>query len=222
MMTTALHEIRVLIVEDHTVVRKGLRRLLDDLPDVEVIADTEYGEEAIQLVKEHAPDVVLLDLLLYTSQIGGLDVLQQILKISPSTHVVVLSAYSDEQTVFPALHAGAIGYMLKSALPEEVVEAIRDAARGTFHLDPLIIKKLVEHAPVGESAAHASEVQDLLTAREQEILPLLAKGMTNQEIADLLCISRTTVKTHVSNILHKLDISDRGGVQRLLNSSKAK
>ena len=222
MMTTALHEIRVLIVEDHTVVRKGLRRLLDDMPDVEVIADTEFGEEAIQLVKEHAPDVVLLDMFLYTSQIGGLDVLQQILKISPSTRVVVLSAYSDEQTVFPALHAGAIGYMLKSALPEEVVEAIRDAARGTFHLDPLIIKKLVEHAPVGESATNAPDVQDLLTAREQEILPLLAKGMTNQEIADLLCISRTTVKTHVSNILHKLDISDRGGVQRLLNSSNAK
>jgi len=112
-MTTTLHEIRVLIVEDHAVVRKGLRRLLDDLPDVEVIADTEFGEEAVLLVKEHAPDVVLLDLHLETSQLDGLAALREIRQISPATRVVILTAYSDEQTVFPALQAGAIGYMLK-------------------------------------------------------------------------------------------------------------
>jgi DNA-binding NarL/FixJ family response regulator len=206
---TDFPEVRVVIVEDHAVVRKGLRRLLDDLPDVEVVADTEYGEEAIQLVQEHAPDVVLLDLLLATSHLDGLDVLKQIVASSPSTRVVVLSAYSDEPTVFPALRAGAIGYMLKSALPEEVVEAIRDAARGNYHLDPLIIKKMVEHVPWAGPATAANSLEDVLTAREREILPLLAKGLSNQEVAVQLSISRATVKTHVSNILRKLDVPDR-------------
>ncbi len=203
------HEIRVLIVEDHAVVRKGLRRLLDDMPDVEVIADTEFGEEAVHLVKEHAPDVVLLDLFLETSQITGLDTLKELLRLSPATRIVVLSAYSDEQSVFPALHAGAIGYMLKSAMPEEVVEAVRDAALGRHHLDPIIIKKMIELVPLDKPSATAPSIETLLTPREQEILPLLTKGMSNQEIADQLFISRATVKTHVSNILQKLEVPDR-------------
>ncbi len=208
-MTITLHEIRVLIVEDHAVVRKGLRRLLDDLPDFEVIADTEFGEEAVLLVKEHAPDVVLLDLYLNTSQISGLDVLKQIRQISPATRVVILTAYSDEQTVFPALQAGAIGYMLKTAMPEEVIEAVRDAALGRHHLDPIIVKKLVELVPANRPTVDHPSIESLLTPREQEILPLLTRGLSNQEIADQLVISRATVKTHVSNILQKLEVPDR-------------
>jgi DNA-binding NarL/FixJ family response regulator len=208
-MTSTPEEIRILIVEDHAVVRKGLRRLLDDLPDIEVIADTEFGEEAVLLVKEHAPDVVLLDWYLETSQLDGLATLKEIRQISPATRVVVLTAFSDEQTVFPALHAGAIGYMLKTAMPEEVIEAVRDAALGRHHLDPIIVKKLVELVPFTRSPANQPAIETLLTPREKEILPLLTRGMSNQEIAEQLIISRATVKTHVSNILQKLDVPDR-------------
>jgi NarL family two-component system response regulator LiaR len=208
-MTITSHDIRVLIVEDHAVVRKGLRRLLDDMPDVEVIADTEFGEEAVLLVKEHAPDVVLLDLYLNTSQISGLGALKEIRQISPATRVVILTAYSDEQTVFPALQAGAIGYMLKTAMPEEVIEAVRDAALGRHHLDPIIVKKLVELVPANRPTVDQPSIESLLTPREQEILPLLTRGLSNQEIADQLVISRATVKTHVSNILQKLEVPDR-------------
>lgn len=208
-MTTNPEELRVLIVEDHAVVRKGLCRLLDDLPDIEVIADTEFGEEAVLLVKEHAPDVVLLDWYLETSQLDGLATLKAIRQISPATRVVVLTAYSTEQEVFPALQAGAIGYMLKAAMPEEVIEAVRDAALGRHHLDPLIVKKLVELVPANRPPANQSAIETLLTPREKEILPLLTRGLSNQEIAEQLVISRATVKTHVSNILQKLGVPDR-------------
>lgn len=214
-------KIRVLIVEDYTIVRKGLCRLLEEQPDIEVIADTEYGEEGIRIVQEQAPDVVLLDLLLETSQIDGLDTLEQIISQSPSTRVVVLSVVSDEATVFPAICAGAIGYMLKSAMPSEVIEAIRDAARGRYHMDPLITKKIVEHLQQEGNAAGRIPAEDLLTRREKEILPLLSKGMSNQEIATQLVISPATVKTHVSNILHKLDVPDRSRIAlKLAQQSK--
>lgn len=208
-MTNEPEEIRVMIVEDHTVVRKGLCSLLDDLPDIEVIADTEFGEEAVLLVKEHAPDVVLLDWYLETSQLSGLETLKEIRRISPATRIVVLTAYSTEQEIFPALQAGAIGYVLKQGMPTEVIEAVRDAALGRHHLDPLIVKKLVEWVPATRPPANQPAIETLLTPREKEILPLLTRGLSNQEIAAQLFISKATVKTHVSNILQKLDVPDR-------------
>ncbi len=204
-------KIRVLIVDDHTVVRTGLCRLLTGLPDIEVIADTEFGEEAIQIVKEQAPDVVLLDLKLETSQIDGQETLRQITAWSPSTHVVVLSAYSDDEFMFPALFDGAIGYLLKHAHPAEVIEAIRGAARGYYHLDALIVQKIIERLRAGpaEHLPDQPPADDALTERERQLLPLLARGLTNAEIAEQLTISHSTVKTHVSNVLRKLGISSR-------------
>jgi DNA-binding NarL/FixJ family response regulator len=200
---------RVLIVEDENIVRKGLRRLLEDLPDFEIVGDTEFGEEAIEIVQDQAPDVVLLDMVLLTSQLSGLDTLKQIVRLSPSTRVVVLSAHSDESIVFPALQAGAIGYTLKSAPLSEISEAILDGAHGRYHIDPVITKKLIERTPAAGTTDHTPSAESVLTRREREILPFLLKGYTNQEIADELSISRATVKTHVSNILNKLGVPDR-------------
>jgi DNA-binding NarL/FixJ family response regulator len=213
--------IRVLIVEDHAVVRMGLRRLLEDLPDIDVMGDTECGDEAIRIVQEYAPDVVLLDLVLENSPVDGLDVLKAITATSPSTRVVVLSAYPDDGTVFPALRAGAIGYVLKRAMPEEVIEAVRDAARGRYHMDPLILKKIIERIPPATDQS-GDEVAASLTKREREILPFLTQGLTNGEIAAKLMISRATVKTHVSNILDKLGVSDRGKIGMRLAQNKPK
>jgi len=202
-------QIRVIIVEDYAVVRAGLVRLLQDQPDIQVVADTEFGEEAIQLVQEHAPNVVLLDLLLETSQIDGLETLSQIVANSPTTRVVVLSVVSDEAAVFPAINAGAMGYVLKKAMPGEVVEAIRDAANNRYHLDPTITRKVVEYLQAQREPTYAPRVEQVLTPRERDMLPLIAQGMSNPDIAEQLHISRATVKTHVSNILRKLDIEDR-------------
>jgi len=207
-MNDVSSKIRVLIIEDHTVVRKGLQRLLQDLPDIEVIGDTEFGEEGVQIVQEQAPDVVLLDLRLETSQITGMETLAKIVASSPSTHVVVLTVVSDEAAVVPAIRAGAIGYMTKNSSPDQVIEAIRDAAHGRYHLDPLITQKIVEHLQ-GEARLAGDSSVEPLTPREQELLPLISKGMTNQEIAKQLVISPATVKTHVSNILRKLKVSNR-------------
>ncbi|HLF27422.1 MAG TPA: response regulator transcription factor [Anaerolineae bacterium] len=208
-MSDEQSKIRLVIVEDHAVVRSGLRRLLEELPDVEVVMDTELGEEAVRIVEEQAPDVVLLDLVLDNSQLDGLETLKRITTSSPSTHVVVLSAYAEESLVLPALRSGATGYVLKRALPAEVIEAIRDAAKGQLHLDAPIARKVVEYLRLETNANEEHRVEDRLTQREKEILPLLMKGLTNQQIAVQLVIAPATVKTHVSNILHKLGASHR-------------
>jgi NarL family two-component system response regulator LiaR len=178
------HKIRVLIVEDHTMVRLGLRRLLEDVPDMQVVGDVERGEEAIRIVEEQPPDVVLL------------------------------SAYSDESLVFPALRNGAIGYMLKNALPEEVIEAVRDAVRGWYHIHASVLERVFKYVP--DDGEPDNPCPSSLTSREKELAKLIIKGMTNAEIAKKLNISPATVKTHVSNILRKLDAPDRNKVAIIL------
>lgn len=205
-------KIRVMIVDDHASMRVPLRSLLDDCEDLEVVIDVERGEEALRAVQDHAPDVILLDLVLETSQIDGVEVIKKLRDISPSTQVVVLTAYSDESTVFSALRAGAIGYMLKSCWPNEVIEAIRDAAKGKHHMADAVMKKIMARVQSENTIPESTNVESLFTPREREILPLLAKGLSNQQIAEQLFIGRTTVKTHVSNILRKLDLSDRHNV----------
>ncbi len=177
-----------------------------------MVGDTGEGSEAIQIIQEQVPHVVLLDLVLYGSQVTGLDVLKWITSMVPTTQVVVLSAYSEDGLVFPAIRAGAIGYVLKNALPSEVVEAVRDAATGRYHMDAAITKKIIDRLRAEEDSDDRKKLDALLTAREKEVLPLLVKGMSNQEIANQLGIARTTAKTHVSNILHKLQLKSRESV----------
>lgn len=213
-------KIRVLIVEDHATVRNGLRLLLNDVEDIEVVDDVERGEEALRAVQDQAPDVILLDLILETSQVDGVEVIKKLRDVSPSTQVVVLTAYSDEALVFSALRAGAIGYMLKSCWPNDVIEAIRDVAKGKHHMADAVMKKIMARVQSENATPESPNIESLLTPREREILPLLAKGLSNPQIADQLVIGRTTVKTHVSNILRKLDLSDRHNVAIKLAQQK--
>lgn len=200
--------IRLLIVEDDAVVRIPLRSVLERYVDLEIIGDTEFGEDAVQVVQDQAPDVVLLDMLLKTSEITGQETLEKIVASSPSTHVVILSAHPEDEFVFPALSAGAMGYLLKTSLPDEVVEAIRDAAQGKHHLSPEITKKLIQRL-IGDGANMRTDLFASFTRREKELLPLLVKGLTNKQIAQQLSVTPATVKTHVSNILKKSGLSSR-------------
>jgi DNA-binding NarL/FixJ family response regulator len=201
------HVIRVLIVEDHHVVRSGLRRLLEDAPGIQVVGDTDRGEDVLRLVAEHVPHVVLLDLVLDGSQVDGLEVIQQIVSTSPTTRIMVLSAYSDESLVRPALRYGARGYLLKRALPEEVIRAIEDVAHNEYCVDRSILENIFKQIP--EQGKQEEVTAPNFTSREIDVLRHLTRGLTNAAIAQNLCISPATVKTHVSNILRKLDLHDR-------------
>jgi DNA-binding NarL/FixJ family response regulator len=219
---SAFSLIRVLIVEDHPLVRAGLRDLLQRQADMQIVAETEYGDEALRLVEEQAPDVVVLDLMLDNSPISGLETIRRMTTTSPSSHIVVLSAYFDDDLVFQALLNGAIGYLLKRGDTDEVLDAVRGAAKGYYHLNPLVIQKILDRLQPppslssGESVSEGVPVQDPLTDRERCILPLLAQGLTNKQIAAHLMIAAPTVKTHVSNILRKLGLTRRQEALRAL------
>jgi DNA-binding NarL/FixJ family response regulator len=209
-MSNDVARIRVLIVEDHGFVRESLRQYLTAQSDMEVIADTGLGDEAVRIVQEQAPNVVLLDLILDDqSSLTGLETLSQILASSPSTHVVVLSAFQDDELVFPALQSGAIGYILKRAYPHEVIEAVRDASTGHYHLDPVIARKLVTRLLDPKSNGEEPKELEKLTSRERDVLRLILQDKTNQEIGAALSVTVATVKTHVSNILRKLNLRSR-------------
>jgi NarL family two-component system response regulator LiaR len=195
--------IRVLIVDDHNVVREGLRFLLDQQADVEVVGDCADGAAAVEAVRELVPTVVLLDL-----QMPGLDgitTLRLAKAASPVTQVIVLTSHQGDDLVFDAIQAGAISYLIKTAGVEEVLRAVRAAARGESVLDPGVAARVLQE--MRQSGARAPI--DQLSAREVEVLMLLARGRSNKEISRRLSISEETVKTHVSNILTKLHLADR-------------
>jgi two-component system, NarL family, response regulator LiaR len=194
-------KITVLIVDDHPIVRQGLRQLLDVQDDLEVVAEAEDGQSAIERIADLLPDVVLMDLVM--PGINGVDATRQIREISPHTQVVVLTSHHEDALVFPAIKAGALSYLLKSSLPEEVIEAVRAAARHEARLDPRIAKRLMQ-----EISGDAPSLESL-TPREFEVLKLIAQGQDNRQIASSLVISEKTVKTHVSNLLSKLQMADR-------------
>ena len=197
--------ITILLVDDHEVVRRGVRTYLETLPEYKVVGEASSGEEAISMVVDHIPDVVLLDLIM--PGMDGVETTRQIKKISPRTQVVVLTSFHDDAHVFPALKAGAIAYILKDLRMERLAEVILKAYHGEVSLHPRVAARVLQNLR-GENSEDAQLFTDL-TERELAVLRLIANGMTNSQIADELAISEYTVKGHVSNILSKLHLVDR-------------
>jgi NarL family two-component system response regulator LiaR len=207
-------KIKVLIVDDHAVVRRGLRTFLELQDDIEIVGEGENGLEAVEQVRRLMPHVVLLDLVM--PEMDGIQATQQILECSPETHVLILTSFGEDDKVFPAIRAGALGYLLKDIHPNDLVQAVRDAYLGKAQLHPDIAKKLMSAVAgtsppaTGSSRSQAaSPGLDELTEREREVLELIASGLNNREIAERMIISEKTVKTHVSSILGKLGVEDR-------------
>ncbi len=197
--------VRVMIVDDHEMVRQGAAGYLEAQPDIAVVAQAESGQQAVALVQEHVPDVVLMDLVM--PGIDGVEATRRIKDLSPRTHIIVLTSFHQDEFIFPALQAGAISYLLKDVKAAELVEAIHRAARGEATLHPRVAARLVKEFQ-SEDLTTASPYA-VLTDREMEVLGLIAKGHNNSTISEELVISLGTVKGHVSNILGKLHLADR-------------
>ena len=197
--------ITILIVDDHEVVRKGVRGYLDTLPEFEVVGEAQSGEEAIELAKKHIPDLILMDLVL--PGIDGVESTRVVKNISPRTHIVVLTSFHDDALVFPALKAGATSYILKDMKMDKLAEAVRKAHRGEVILHPKVAARVLQN--LRRDSQSTEEIYTDLTDREMDVLKLIAKGYSNNQIAGELVISENTVKGHVSNILSKLHLADR-------------
>jgi two-component system, NarL family, response regulator LiaR len=199
-----MDKITVMLIDDHRVVRQGLRDFLELQEDIDVVGEASSGEEGVQVAGQLLPDVVLMDLVM--PGIDGVETTRRVKAVSPSSRVIVLTSFADDDKVFPAIKAGAISYLLKDISPEDLAHAIRAAQRGEAVLHPEVAAKLMQEF----SAPRPNEAPvDQLTPREMDVLRLVAKGMSNKEIADKLIISEKTTKTHLSNILSKLHLADR-------------
>jgi two-component system, NarL family, response regulator LiaR len=196
--------IRVLIADDHAVVRQGLRTFLELQEDIEVVQDVADGEAAVAAAELQAPDVVLMDLVM--PGVDGVEAIRRIRERRPQARVLVLSSFLDDERLFPAVRAGAAGYLLKDVEPQELVRAIRTVHGGEGLLHPAVAARLMDEFAGGTPAPPDL---DGLTEREREVLALIARGLPNKLIARELSISEKTVKTHVSSILGKLGLTDR-------------
>lgn len=197
--------VSILIVDDHEVVRNGIRSYLETIKEFDVVGEAESGEKAVKMVSELIPDIVLLDLIM--PGMDGVETTRQIKKISPRTQVVVLTSYHEDVHIFPALKAGAISYILKDMKMEKLADALQRAVRHEVTLHPLVAERVLQNIR-GENSEEPALFTEL-TERELDVLRLIAKGMTNSQIAENLVISENTVKGHVSNILSKLHLADR-------------
>ena len=197
--------IRVLIVDDHDVVRQGLATFLELHDDIELVGEASNGVEAVEMAGQLLPDVVLMDLVM--PEMDGIAATEKIHASYADMKVIVLTSFTDDDKVFPAIKAGAAGYLLKNVAPADLVASIRDAHHGETQLHPDIARKLMEGVAKGSPAAES--LPEELTGRELEVLRLIAQGKNNSVIAEELVISQKTVKTHVSSILGKLDLEDR-------------
>ncbi len=196
--------IRVFIADDHFVVREGLRALISTEPDIEIIGEAADGREAVEGIRKLQPDVILLDLIIPHK--NGLEVIVEVTQDNPKARILVLTSFSDDEKVFTAIKAGALGYLLKDSSPQELIQAIHDVYHGESSLDPTIALKLLREF---KQPSDQSSVEKDLTERETKVLSLVSRGLTNQEIADMLGISERTVRTHVGNILSKLHLANR-------------
>jgi two-component system, NarL family, response regulator LiaR len=201
-----LAAIRVLIADDHAVVRQGLRTFLELQDDIEVVADARDGEEAVAAALDGHPDVVLMDLVM--PALDGIEATRRILRERPDTRVIALTSFLDDDKLLPAVRAGAAGYLLKDVEPQELVRAIRTVNAGEALLDPAVTARVMRELSEGEPAA-GRPLDGGLTPREREVLGLVARGLPNKLIARELGIAEKTVKAHVSSILAKLGVSDR-------------
>ena len=197
--------IRILLVDDHEVVRQGVRAFFDVQEGFEVIGEAESGAEAVKIVENLVPDVVLMDLIM--PGMDGVEATRLVKNISPTSQIVVLTSYHDDEHIFPALKAGALSYILKDVKMDELADAVRKAARGEATLHPRVASRVIQELH-GANKDDQGPIADL-TNREMETLKLIAQGMSNHEIAETLVISEYTVKGHVSNILSKLHLADR-------------
>jgi NarL family two-component system response regulator LiaR len=201
-----IQPITILLVDDHRLVRQGVRAFLEAQPDMAVVAEAASGDEALVLAAEYAPDVVLMDLIM--PGMDGVEATRQLKKVSPRSQVVVLTSYHEDEHIFPAIRAGALSYLLKDVGPEDLAEAVRKASAGEAVLHSRVAARVVREI-------HGSTGRDLpnpfteLSERELEVIRLIADGLSNSAIAEKLIISEKTVKSHVSNILSKLHLADR-------------
>jgi len=196
--------IRVLVADDHPLIRHGIRAVMDTEPDMTVVGEAGDGQAAVDLARQLNPDVILLDLVMPGK--GGVEAIREIRRDNPEARILVVSGYDTDDLVFPAIEAGAVGYMLKDISPTELLAAVREVYEGKSALHPQIALKLVHRL----SAVSGQEPEgEALTKRELQVLTWVAQGLSNQEIADELWISERTVGVHVSNILHKLHVENR-------------
>lgn len=197
--------IRVVLIDDHNMVRMGLKAYFSTLPDIQVIGEAGTGEDAVRLAADLAPDVMLMDLIM--PGMDGVEATRQVKKISPRTQIIVVTSYHDDEHIFPAIRAGALSYVLKDIDPDDLSDAIRRANAGEAVLNPRVAARLIKEL----SGQHDEKINTFseLTNREMDVLRQIAAAKSNQQIAAELVISEKTVKSHITNILNKLHLSDR-------------
>ena len=209
MSEQATEQISVLIVDDHAVVRKGVRGYLEAQPDITVAGEAASGEEAVRLAAGHAPDVILMDLVM--PGMDGVEATRRVREVSPGSQVIVLTSYHDDDHIFPAIKAGALSYLLKNVRSEELAGAVRAAARGEATLDSPVATRVMQEMRESLTTPQpaAQPLVEPLSERELEVLGLIAAGLTNREIAGRLFITVGTVKRHINNIYGKLQVHHR-------------
>jgi two-component system, NarL family, response regulator NreC len=199
-----LFEVTVLLADDHGIVRKGLRFVLESEPDMQVVAEASNGREAVRLCEQLKPKIAILDIAM--PQLNGIEAVSQIKKVSPHTQCLILSMHTDETYILRALSAGAKGYILKDAVEDEILPAVRAVLRERSYFSPAIAKTLLEDYIRYLRQRGLEDSYDLLTEREKEVLQLLAEGRSNKEVANVLGLSVTTVETHRTNMMQKLGL----------------
>lgn len=198
--------IRLLIVDDHAVVRRGLIAMIESEEDLVLVAEAKDGVEGVEMALLHEPDVILMDLVM--PKMDGIEAILEIKKHNPEAQILVLTSFAEDDKVFPAIKAGALGYLLKDSSPNDLLQAIREINRGEASLHPTVARKLILELKAEKKPPQAPQSQ-LLTTREVEVLGLISRGMSNQDIAEELFVSETTIRFHVSNILGKLHLANR-------------